>query len=963
MANNSSSVILREIANQERINLLSKNLPLPPDTILQEYSVDTSVFVRDNDLNNHIPEYIQNNYKQGSEVLNSNGSNKYTPENPYNLENDKLSKVFDVINGISDVYRGNSIIGNIGTGDFQTNSKLQNSVIGRILNNPNETELGKIGLQNLVILFAKRTSQEYLQGLVPSIDIRDESGRISLKPNDWSISAPYVSDVRGFRYYYIGSPIQEPRVIGRDHSLPPNTVGGQVNFKGIDLDDEGFGRLVYTNTNLILSKNDKDSQITPGTALQWENQQSLKDNPIENAFRGTNPYKRGLLRFTQQLINDGHSDGTDKYHPGKIITMPFKEGDSATDPSKGAIPRGTRVGVNYSSDGTENGTYCRNWTKNRRYDNVDSLVRGSNSTFIKGNFLEKPNGSFSVLQDNGFIRVGYDKKDISIKDFMFSIENLGWEGLTDDLPELERGKNRGRLMWFPPYNLEFSEQNSANWETTQILGRVEPIYTYNNSERTGTLSFTVLSDYPAIMDSDDFKDLSYEEFQKFFWGCEPNFPDIPNFDKEQDLIVSGSKIINKIPIGEISAFFENDITTINSSWSGWAVAYPGGYSDFEDKINEIKNELSQYPDNEIIITIVGSASKRCIQGNNIPNCQEYNNDTLPNARAKEFENFLKNELGNNQIFFKYIIGKPLPATIGDNNPGGENTDKEIKSRFAKATILVGDSVSNSSVLKYVKKTGKYQRVDLDERNERTFEKIESDFIFEDEIEFETLKKDAIMNAMFRDRMKEKIRHFHPSFHSTTPQGLNRRLTFLTQCTRPGKTISKERFEDGVKKVLNTTFSTPPICILRLGDFYNTKIVIDSVNIDYEKMWDLNPEGIGVQPMIANVTINFKFIGGSSMSGPVSRLQNALQHNFFANTELYQKFEKDNQKYIKYSESEQNMYNKSINIDTIGFNKPITLKDSDLLSTKFSSPLGPTIAADPPTLLMSGKQLDDFIDDE
>jgi hypothetical protein len=34
--------------------------------------------------------------------------------------------------------------------------------------------------------------------------------------------------------------------------------------------------------------------------------------------------------------------------------------------------------------------------------------------------------------------------------------------------------------------------------------------------------------------------------------------------------------------------------------------------------------------------------------------------------------------------------------------------------------------------------------------------------------------------------------------------------------------------------------------------------MDSVNIDYEPLvWDLNPEGIGVQPMIANVSISFK----------------------------------------------------------------------------------------------------------
>ena len=39
-------------------------------------------------------------------------------------------------------------------------------------------------------------------------------------------------------------------------------------------------------------------------------------------------------------------------------------------------------------------------------------------------------------------------------------------------------------------------------------------------------------------------------------------------------------------------------------------------------------------------------------------------------------------------------------------------------------------------------------------------------------------------------------------------------------------------------------------------------------------------------MIANVSMNFKYIGGQGLEGPVSELQNALSNNFFANTEMY-----------------------------------------------------------------------------
>ena len=39
-------------------------------------------------------------------------------------------------------------------------------------------------------------------------------------------------------------------------------------------------------------------------------------------------------------------------------------------------------------------------------------------------------------------------------------------------------------------------------------------------------------------------------------------------------------------------------------------------------------------------------------------------------------------------------------------------------------------------------------------------------------------------------------------------------------------------------------------------------------------------------MIVSVQTNFKFIGGQSLEGPVSKLQNALSFSYFANTELY-----------------------------------------------------------------------------
>jgi hypothetical protein len=137
-------------------------------------------------------------------------------------------------------------------------------------------------------------------------------------------------------------------------------------------------------------------------------------------------------------------------------------------------------------------------------------------------------------------------------------------------------------------------------------------------------------------------------------------------------------------------------------------------------------------------------------------------------------------------------------------------------------------------------------------------------------------------------LKDKLKYFHPAFHSMTPEGLNARLTFLQQCLRPGDTIPiKGVAEESSPTARNTTFGPPPICILRIGDFYHSKIVIRDVNIKFDDgVWDFNPEGIGVQPMIADVSLQISFIGGQGLEKPIERLQNALSSNFYANTEIF-----------------------------------------------------------------------------
>lgn len=133
-------------------------------------------------------------------------------------------------------------------------------------------------------------------------------------------------------------------------------------------------------------------------------------------------------------------------------------------------------------------------------------------------------------------------------------------------------------------------------------------------------------------------------------------------------------------------------------------------------------------------------------------------------------------------------------------------------------------------------------------------------------------------------ISEKVKYFDPAFHSISPEGFNARLTFLHQCTRQGPTVGTS--DMNVMTANNLAFGRPPVCVLRIGDFYYTKILINNVSIEYEQNWDLNQEGIGVMPMMATVTIGFVFLGGSDIEGPIARLQNAVSFNYYANTSIY-----------------------------------------------------------------------------
>lgn len=146
------------------------------------------------------------------------------------------------------------------------------------------------------------------------------------------------------------------------------------------------------------------------------------------------------------------------------------------------------------------------------------------------------------------------------------------------------------------------------------------------------------------------------------------------------------------------------------------------------------------------------------------------------------------------------------------------------------------------------------------------------------------------NPLVFKKLTDKFNYFDPAFHSISPEGFNARLTFLQQCMRQGQTLEMTGSDGRSKIAGNLAFGRMPVCVLRIGDFINTRVIIDNISINYDEgnslMWDINPEGIGVQPMFAKVSLTLKLIGGQSLEGPITKLQNALSFNYYANTGVY-----------------------------------------------------------------------------
>ena len=986
--------------------------------------------------------------------------------NDVNFQAPKLEKALNVVNGVT------------------------GGLLGPILDvfrNPSETFVANTGNGQRSILFSSLDYNKYrpkytrgpLQSITTGLDrILDPD-----KPNTGG--------------YYVGSPEAEPSQIDSPaNQIPVGPGGRQINtivygpqelgilyegneskivngLKGKSLSNGGgiSGQFVWTSPKYKDNAGFKQGVGGKVTSLDQEFETIRADY---SSYQSTEiPFKEGsILDDTQRLIEsaDKVTGQSRLKHVGNAINQVSKVfNDGYKELTKGSQV----LSYKNNSDGNEDGIeYCRVFTKDTPYYTYADLQKSDGITtegrkFSYSIFDKAYNLNIAPLKNPGSTNI----VDNKVKKYMFSIENLAWRtsdrpGFTyDDLPVCEKGPNGGRIMWFPPYDLTFSDDSTPEFNKTSFLGRPEPIYTYKNTTRKGSISWKIIVDHPAVMNTIVQKQLKKIDPQKvdsmldsFFAGClkydlyelgikfntiptrdlftyqqvlnNPRLTseelgqvafEIPKQPEQADKTIGSSTNADTSPTDaktkvennttnaledvDLSKFinyafyFDNDCPECKGSWSktasqpydSWYSGYVGnkgkydtsaptityskesdgtykewskaGIPDFFTQVIEgnftvIKDTLiTQIAEillngGEVSVDLVGSASAVQTVAYNQTLSERRIDSVLQwfrkqkDKNGKSFEDYIKdkkltvkgNPKGETAVIPKTSTEVKTDATVV-NSSGKDGVLADTVNCSANLNIKTGNTYKVTSAAEIYsipamacrrvtikdikakqppkKQTGgggeeKKPTPNVEEKKKQassvqtnpaqtikpspniTVEQKIKDGIskkvlrtlFSECDYFEVLKES---DPMIFQSIKDKIKYFNPAFHSMTPEGLNGRLTFLNQCVRPGQTIpiigadGRPKYNDA----LNTSFGAPPILVLRVGDFYHSKIVPNSLGFSYEEAkYDLNPEGIGVQPMIVKVTLGFDFIGGHGLKQPVEELQNALSFNFYANTEIY-----------------------------------------------------------------------------
>jgi len=385
-------------------------------------------------------------------------------------------------------------------GALSTINTATGGLLGPVLNkyrNPSEIFVANTGNGQQSVLFASLDYNKYKPDYNKGVFVGLTQ----------AVSNLFNQDNQSSGGYYVGNKNAEPSQIDSPpNQLPVNEYGqqqadivygpqelgilydgnvGRLQFglagKSYSNDGGITGQLVWTSPKY---KPNAGWKVGKGGDPKFVDPEFNAIQADYNRYQSTDiEFKVGsILDKTQRIIESADNvQGTTRLkHVGTAINQVSKVFNDGYK----EITKGSQV-MSYADQttGQEAGIeYCRIFQKDTPYltygdlQKTDGIVN-SGRRFTYSIFDNTYNLNIAPLRNPGSTNI----VDGKVKKYMFSLENLAWRtsdrpGFTYDyLPVCEKGPNGGRIMWFPPYDLKFSDDSKPDFNTTTFLVQVEVV--------------------------------------------------------------------------------------------------------------------------------------------------------------------------------------------------------------------------------------------------------------------------------------------------------------------------------------------------------------------------------------------------------------------------------------------------------------------------------------------------------
>lgn len=306
-----------------------------------------------------------------------------------------------------------------------------------------------------------------------------------------------------------------------------------------------------------------------------------------------------------------------------------------------------------------------NFNKHERgVSRIINTIRKDTSIAMAKNYDVQNNNSFIVgTNSDGTNKLAYSRYTVA-NPYQPNADAGTLELRIKNYAIYNGNKRLVHTMSFPPYIKSFANSDSASWNKVDFLGRPEPIYTFSNASREGSLSFYILTDYSQQVDAG----YDYEKSKPF----------VENFEKH---------FTSKSDAAEENADIDVEIV------------------DKKSKISELQDQLAVAQENDVadsgniksqIDTLISEVSNLESKQLNTTKGKQLG----PNRNYKEFD------IVNGNIY-KTLINNGNPVINGSIDPQTEQTKERLarmkKDLLFQPAFFSGDKVDMVNRMEFMAK--------------------------------------------------------------------------------------------------------------------------------------------------------------------------------------------------------------------------------------------------------------------